>query len=427
MDPKLRGDLRRAGVNVDDSSWDFQNAIKVGGVAVASAEIGVIDGVTPGTVTASKAMVVDANRDLGTARNLAAETLLAGKNGVGGVAGAVTIRDGANPGASVSLNYSQLTTLVLQGFADLLHLHQVLASEGYTASVEVPAGRLASASGAATIAPSALGDSTVLGLAPDTIALAATGALLNVGDSDVVAAGGIGAGSKIKAAVAGRCIGWNKGGTTIKTTGAGAAFTNQPANDQLTVVSSNAADTTQTVTIIGTTHGGVVVVEETIALTGVVAVDSVKVDWGLILAVKISDNHAGTVTVKEKSGGATIVALATGTNSAGVETVTGASKGACGVIPTVTASGATTKVIGLKTTGVVTGAEVYQAVAANGATAQAFASAAYNVVEVYTGDLEAARTVTIKTATAQDSPDLICGMAVGTAEDFDDTVRCILK
>lgn len=428
MEPKLRGDLRRAGVNVDDGTWDFQNPVKVGGVAIASAEIGVIDGVTPGTVTASKAMVVDANRDLATARNLAAETLLAGKNGAGGVAGTLTIRNGANPGATVSLSYAQLLALVSGAdWADALHFHAGIVASGYTAGAAVTKNRLVSLSGADTIQHASLGDATVLGIAADNILLAGTGSVSSVCDTDLVAAGAIAPGARIKAAVAGRCIEWNRGASLIKTTAAGVAFTNQPANDQITVVSDAAGDTTQTVTIIGTTHGGVVVVEETIALNGVAAVDSVKLDWGVILAVKVSAAHAGTITVSEKSGGLAITTLAAGTNSKGVETVTGTDKGACGVIPTVTASGATTKVIGLKTTGVVTGAEVYQAVAANGATAVAFASAAYNVVEVYTGDLEATRTVDIKTATAADSPDLICGVASGSAEDFDDPIRCVVK
>lgn len=39
-------------------------------VTVTPAQLGVLSGVTPGTVTASKAMVVDANRDIATVRNL---------------------------------------------------------------------------------------------------------------------------------------------------------------------------------------------------------------------------------------------------------------------------------------------------------------------------------------------------------------------
>src|SRR5512139_2760916 len=39
--------------------------------------------------------------------------------------------------------------------------------------------------------------------------------------------------------------------TNTATSGFGTAFTNQPANDGVTIVSDNAADTTQTVTIIG--------------------------------------------------------------------------------------------------------------------------------------------------------------------------------
>ena len=37
---------------------------------ITTAEIGVLDGVTPGTATASKALVLDSDKDIGTIRNL---------------------------------------------------------------------------------------------------------------------------------------------------------------------------------------------------------------------------------------------------------------------------------------------------------------------------------------------------------------------
>lgn len=56
--------------------------------ALSAAEGGVLDGVTPGTILASKAAVVDANKDIADFRNLSGTNLKAGKDAV---AGTVTI------------------------------------------------------------------------------------------------------------------------------------------------------------------------------------------------------------------------------------------------------------------------------------------------------------------------------------------------
>ncbi len=54
------------------------------GTDISSAEIAVLDGVTAGTVTASKATVVDSNKDLTSFRNLTATTFFAGASGTVG-------------------------------------------------------------------------------------------------------------------------------------------------------------------------------------------------------------------------------------------------------------------------------------------------------------------------------------------------------
>jgi len=175
------------------------------------------------------------------------------------------------------------------------------------------------------------------------------------------------------------------------TTVAGSDFANQPANDGVTVVSDNAGDTTQTVTIIGTTNGTDTVVVETIALNGVVAVNSVKVDWGIILAVKLSAACAGTVTVSETSGGLAITTIAAAATSKGVDT---GSISCWNRIPYVVASGASTKQIGLKGTDSA-GATIYDSQALTGATSLLMNSAFVTVTEYYVGDLESTRTATI--------------------------------
>ena len=111
--------------------------------------------------------------------------------------------------------------------------------------------------------------------------------------------------------------------TTTTTTGNGVAFGNQPANDGVEIGSDSAADTTQTATVIGTTNGTDTVVVESIALTGTTFVSTVKTDWGVILAVKLSASCAGTVTFREASGNAAITTITTGNTAKGVETVPG--------------------------------------------------------------------------------------------------------
>ena len=51
------------------------NNLTIGSTAISEAEIGVVDAVTPGTVAASKAVVVDANKDISSFRNLTSVNL----------------------------------------------------------------------------------------------------------------------------------------------------------------------------------------------------------------------------------------------------------------------------------------------------------------------------------------------------------------
>lgn len=178
------------------------------------------------------------------------------------------------------------------------------------------------------------------------------------------------------------------------TTPVGSAFTNQPANDGIEVVSASALDITQTVTIIGTTNGTDTVVVETVTLTGTTAVSTVKTDWGIVLAVKKSAVTAGTVTVREASANATITAGLTAlVLSVGVTAVDAADQAAYGRLVSLVSDGATTKQIGLKGTDT-SDAVIYDSQALNGATAVLSNSEFRLVTEIYTGDLESGRTCT---------------------------------
>lgn len=181
------------------------------------------------------------------------------------------------------------------------------------------------------------------------------------------------------------------------TTAVGSAFTNQPSNDIVEVVSANAGDTTQTVTIIGTTTATNTVVVETVTLNGTTAVPTVKTDWGLILAVKKSAATLGTVTVRKKTGAATITAgLTAAVLSVGVNTVSAANQLAYNRTLSTVSDGATTKQIGFQGTNT-SDAVIYDSKPLNGTTAVLSNSSFRTVTEIYTGDVEVARTETVTT------------------------------
>jgi hypothetical protein len=266
----------------------------------------------------------------------------------------------------------------------------------------VLAHRLVTAAGAQATA----GSTGVIGVLHDEKARAIGDTVYVMqGPHPVIADDVLAVGQRFKAGDGGRAVGLvdaDTAGDTIKTTGAGVAFTNQPANDGLEILSSNAGDTTQTVTVIGTTQGTDTVVVETVTLTGTTPVATTKVDWGVILAVKKSAATLGTVTVREASADQTVTAgLTAAVLSVGVETITAADQQAYNVAPTAAGSGATTKQIGLGGTDSA-GTQIYDSQALNGTTAVTMNTAFKRVTEVYTGDLEAARTAVIKVGAAED-------------------------
>ena len=67
---------------VNYSGMDIKaGSITVGGNAISSAELAFLDGVTAGTVTASKAVVVDSSKDVAEIRNLTATNHIIGVGG----------------------------------------------------------------------------------------------------------------------------------------------------------------------------------------------------------------------------------------------------------------------------------------------------------------------------------------------------------
>ncbi len=179
---------------------------------------------------------------------------------------------------------------------------------------------------------------------------------------------------------------------TILVTTVGSAFGNQPSNDGVEVLSASAADTTQTVTIYGTTTGTDTLVSETVTLNGTTFVATTKVDWGIIVGVELSASCAGTVTIREASGDAVITTILTTVLNAGVQAVTITNPHGGHVA--IAASGATTKQVGLYGTSPA-GAVQGDSQALNGTNVVLSNLVFGSVTKVFTGDVENTVTLTV--------------------------------
>lgn len=173
----------------------------------------------------------------------------------------------------------------------------------------------------------------------------------------------------------------------------GLAFTNQPANDGVELVSDDITDTTQSATVYYTRNGaGDTVSSETVALNGTTQVALTDTDVALVLGVELDAVCAGTVTVREASGNATITTITTGNLESGVTTLTDTDAGSSFV--QLVASGTSTKQIGLVGTAP-DGTALLDSQALTGTTPVLSNSKFATVTKVLHGDLEATRTVSL--------------------------------
>ena len=174
----------------------------------------------------------------------------------------------------------------------------------------------------------------------------------------------------------------------------GSAFANQPTNDGIEVLSADAADTTQTLTLYGTTNGGTTVVVETVSLNGTTVVSATKTDWGELLGAELSAVCAGNVTIREASGNATITTITAGGTTAGVTNVAAGLQNAYNQPVRAIAAGATTKKVGVVGTDTAGVAVTDNCKALTGATAISLDDATMGTVtKLLTGDVE--NTVTV--------------------------------
>jgi microcystin-dependent protein len=250
---------------------------------------------------------------------------------------------------------------------------------------------------------------------------------VGIGLATVVADQEIEAGNLIKTAADGRVISLVTSDLSGDTMGSGTGgnFANQPANDAVELVSSEAADTTQQVTIYGTTNGGDgTVVTETVTLTGDTPVATTKDDWGVILGVELAEEAAGTVTIREGSEDQTITTITTGNLTAGILEVEDEIR-AFNQKPTIVADDATTKSFSVIGTDEDHAALTEKATALTGASAVTLANKYNTITRILVGDVESARTVTLKVG-ALDATNLKIGKAIEAAAEINDEILALI-
>ena len=327
-------------------------------------------------------------------------------------------------GTDVTLTYDGTDNVWDELIGAACHSTNVTA----TASATCTEGRVISVEGS-IVADAEVDDETGMGICRVGAAGAATATIAVGGTAPAIADGIIGINRPLKSCTGGRVgemIDSVNVSGVIKTVAAGAAFTNQPANDSITFVSSAAGDT-QNLIMYGTTNGTDTIVVETKALNGTTGVISTKLDWGEMLGFELSSAAVGTITIKETSGGLTITTIAADASSKGVETVAaGAAARAFNGIPTIVSDGATTKQIGVVGTGVDYTVLTNNSKNLNSTTAVALATAMNIVTKVLVGDLEAARAVTVKVRATEDDAEMRIAQSLAAASAKDSTLRVII-
>jgi len=262
-------------------------------------------------------------------------------------------------------------------------------------NVAIPANRLVEVS-SGEIQAGTDDDANILGavLAP----VDASGqADVDFGVVEVLLSGTVSQLDKVAGAASGRVRKFLAAQTAMLAATAGGNFGNQPAGDTVEVVSNNAADEGTVTLYYTTTAAPAVVSTEVLTLKGTTKVASTDDDIEVVLAV-VTEDHAGTVTVSEASGSATITTLATGTNSAGLHATT--ADDAYGAISTMKAAGTSTKWVGVIGTDVDGNAQTF-AGQLNNTTDVDLGTSPWNTIDtVLIGDVASASTATVQTKAA---------------------------
>jgi hypothetical protein len=236
-----------------------------------------------------------------------------------------------------------------------------------------------------------------------------------IGLVNVVAGTDLVAGQLAKAGAGGKAIGFIDAGLkgTVIDSSLGTAFTNQPANDKVDVVSASALDITQEVTIHGTAVSTGAYLTETLTLTGDTAVTTTA-NFATVVGVEIDTACVGAVTVSENSGSLAIVEIAAGDLSAGVVYITdGFAYNKKAAVVASAASSATVLVAHKATDG---GDEAILPATLNGTTAVELSAVSFEITKLMVGSVASDVTVSAKVSATEDDLKLAVGKVVKGAD-----------
>lgn len=247
---------------------------------------------------------------------------------------------------------------------------------------------------------------------------------VEVGLVNVVAGTTLVAGQLAKAGTGGKAIGFIDAGLKGAVIGSslGAAFTNQPADDKVDVVSASKLDVTQKVTIHGTAVSTGAYLTETLTLTGDTKVTTTA-NFATVAGVELDEACVGAVTVSENSASATIVEIAAGELSAGVAYITDGyaySKKA-----SVVASEACTDVVLVAHKAVDGGDEIVLPTTLTGATGIGLGSASFEITKLMVGNINDDITVSATVNGTEDDLKLAIGKVVEGADAGDTAIVLI--
>ena len=205
----------------------------------------------------------------------------------------------------------------------------------------------------------------------------------------------------------------SKGGTDIIGTNLNAAISgsafllaNQPAGDDIEVVSDTAADTGRIVTFwatktgVAVAHKGTATLNGDTAVTATLADGTAKASWGMVLGAKVDTSHAtAVITIRKATGDLKITDIRAGQTIADTDHL-GATKNAS-VVPItkkgyllpweVAAAAASTKWVGIVGVDAL-GNEVYDTVQLSGATTVRGRRTAAKWTDLLVGDVAASAT-----------------------------------
>ena len=254
----------------------------------------------------------------------------------------------------------------------------------------------------------------------------AAGAVKRRGKVTLKAFSPIADGQKLKSyhsGYTGMVLSYEMSGTESFDAAAG-AFTNQPTDDAVELISDSASDVAVDVKIYG--HDAGVLISETNTLTGTGAVETTEQHWDDICAVFVtSGTLVGTLTVRKKTGPATICTIApAGTDAGVVEAANELEALQYCLTPAVVADGGSSEyvvVIGTDNDGNAQ-EEILQL---NGATSVNCADWYATIDRICIGD-PATVTVSVLRCDSLDEAVVIVGRALEAATGQDDTFSALL-